>query len=90
MQTHHLARTFPRVTPPRFARHFISWGMLWWLNDRLPTCWANMVMWKNGYEAYEWWPSEGCFHPYDYCGKFQERLDAGETPAEIVASAWGE
>jgi hypothetical protein len=60
-----------RWTPPRILRHLVSWEILGWINDHYDTCWANMVMWKMGYEMGDnWWPSALCFKPYDYCGKY--------------------
>jgi hypothetical protein len=59
-----------RWTPPRWARHVLSWKILGRINRHFDTCWANMVMWKLGYDQASWWPTPTCFKPYDYCGKY--------------------
>lgn len=76
-------------TPPSWTRHFLTWGMLTFLDTRLQTCWARMAMWKmfvalDGghwfYSSETWWPDKGCFVPYDYCGKYDVDLnDTGRT-----------
>ena len=59
-----------RRTPPSWMRHFIPFKLLYWLDARLATCWANLAMWKMGYEQDSWWPNRMCFEGYDYCNKF--------------------
>jgi hypothetical protein len=79
-----LARIWPRRTPPLFFRHFLPWRFLYWLDKRVPVCWAGVVMWKQGYKDWSWWPSCTCFHPDDNCYKFQKYLDDGMDPDELV------
>src|SRR5882762_275932 len=59
-----------RWTPPKWARYCVSWKVLNWISAHYDTCWANMVMWKLGYDYENWWPNPNCFKPTDYCGKF--------------------
>ena len=60
-----------RYTPPLWTRHFIPYLVLLWISERYATCWAGMVMWKQGYD-WGWWPVRSCFDPQDYCGKFDK------------------
>jgi hypothetical protein len=60
-----------RYSPARWMRHLLSWRILRWINDHTDVCWTNVVMWKLGYDRENWWPNRNCFHPYDYCGKFE-------------------
>ena len=69
-----------RYTPPAWMRHFVSWRLLFWLDKRLPTCWAGMTMWKLGYDGWEWWPDRTCWdgpkgREFDYCGKYQNKAE---------------
>jgi len=73
------------LTPPPCLRHITPWKLLNWINDHSGVCWANVVMWKMFGREGSWWPTSMCFHPYDYCGKFDgERLP--ECEREILIS----
>jgi len=65
-----------KYTPPNWMRHFFSYRMLGFIDERTNTCWAGMVMWKQGY-GWDWWPTSTCFQedctPKDYCGKFEAK-----------------
>jgi hypothetical protein len=80
--------------PPLWLRHFVSWRLLMWLNDRLPLCWASLVQWKTG-NKHNWFPESSCWsgpqgEEYDYCGKFDcvgkvhAAIDASEAPRWMI------
>lgn len=85
-------------TPPNWMRRVTPWRALYWLNKRLPVCWADVVTWKLGYRPETWWPDWGCTGsnpPWDWCGKYrtpadQENLaepDLGVTTPPVEALA---
>jgi len=51
---------WPWGTPPLWARHITPWWELRWINRNYNLCWANMAMWKMGYD-WEWKPGESCY-----------------------------
>ena len=69
------------ICPPLWLRHIVSWRFLGWLSSRYHICWAGMVSWKMGSES-DWSLSKGCFHPYDYCG-YYDQCSAEERAAGI-------
>ena len=62
---------FGGLMVPLWLRRITPWWLLRRLNDRYHICWANIVSWKLGYGD-SWELGRGCFHPYDYCGKYDQ------------------
>jgi len=82
-----------KYTPPTFLRHITPWWLLGWIDRRWDTCWAGMVMWKQGYD-WDWWPTNTCFDatdgPWDYCNKFDADRKRKVALAQAAAPAPGE
>lgn len=77
-----------KYTPPMWLRHVFPWRLLYFVNRHTNTCISGMVMWKQGYEGWQWWPRSGCFDghevAFDYCARWetaeQFEADTGVTP----------
>ena len=81
--------------PPDILRHVIPWGLLYWIDPRLPICWTGVVMWKLGY-GWSWacscssddeithhverWGGWVC-----YCGKFDDPREYRAAALEELA-----
>lgn len=81
-------RRWPYWTPPGWLRHFVSWRLLSWIDRHFLVCWSRLCDWKfhGPEEGTNAWPGidRGCFHPYDYCGKY----DKGGKCAAYRREAW--
>ena len=58
---------------------FLPWSWLHWIDRRFPTCWASLVMLKQGTAFPGDWPifpKASCWdgqlgREFDYCGKYK-------------------
>lgn len=69
-----------RFTPHPAFRHVMPWRLLHWIDDHTDACWYEVVMWKLYGDHRDWRPSQDCFEPYDYCGKFCPAASHGAAP----------
>lgn len=77
------------ITPPAWMRHIMPWRLLNWIMTHTDVCNTNVVMWKMYGAEKSWWPNKLCFHPHDYCGKFEgKRLP--ECAQSILITFMGE
>lgn len=61
-----------------FLQRHTPWWLLQFLNRHTHSCWAEIAMWKMGYnDTFQWRVRASCWGEpssgYDYCGRWQTR-----------------